>query len=576
MKIMVTLIVWLLISWPAAAQTPIPDSAETQVNVSTSGFQAGLHVLRDDSSFIVVWSSGTLNTSEVMARLYHADGSPMTGEFQVNSYTTGRQGAPAVAAASDGSFIVAWSESDEGPPHNREVRARRFFSSGSPNGGDLQINSLTTNRQENPSIAFLPDDSFVVAFKSYYSAGTDNDFSSVQLRRFDSNAQPIGAEFQVNTYTTEFQSNPSVAVDSLGDFVVAWIDLPYYGKRLPTQDTAKDAAPPRGGPESRVMARRYSSDGTAIADPFQVSDVPAFPIKNQSLAIAPDDGFVVAWEAYDSPGTDTDGRSIQARMFESDGTPNGGQFQVNTYTTSWQMGADVAFHPSGSFLVLWESINYGVPNGPDGSSDAVRGQQFNADGLPIGGEFAVNSYTTGSQARPTLSIADDRQMRVTFRSYGSFGDDDDQSSVQMRTFSFSGGVGDRVWLDDNGNGIQDAGEPGASGVTVHLRSAADDSLLASAVTDADGAFQLWGPVGPPATGARYLEVELPEGRLFTALNQGAIAVDSDIDPATGTSSPFDLEVFGNDDSLDAGLIYDATVIFEDGFESGDTSRWSQP
>ena len=35
-------------------------------------------------------------------------------------------------------------------------------------------------------------------------------------------ATPLGSEFQVNTYTTNSQNNPSVAVDADGDFVVVW------------------------------------------------------------------------------------------------------------------------------------------------------------------------------------------------------------------------------------------------------------------------------------------------------------------------------------------------------------------
>ena len=38
-------------------------------------------------------------------------------------------------------------------------------------------------------------------------------------------AQPLGAEFQVNTYTTSNQELPSVATDANGNFVVVWESL---------------------------------------------------------------------------------------------------------------------------------------------------------------------------------------------------------------------------------------------------------------------------------------------------------------------------------------------------------------
>ncbi|MCP5240234.1 MAG: carboxypeptidase regulatory-like domain-containing protein [Zoogloeaceae bacterium] len=48
-------------------------------------------------------------------------------------------------------------------------------------------------------------------------------------------------------------------------------------------------------------------------------------------------------------------------------------------------------------------------------------------------------------------------------------------------------IGDRVWLDANKNGIQDAGEAGVSGVTARLVDA-DGNVVATATTDANGNY----------------------------------------------------------------------------------------
>lgn len=50
-------------------------------------------------------------------------------------------------------------------------------------------------------------------------------------------------------------------------------------------------------------------------------------------------------------------------------------------------------------------------------------------------------------------------------------------------------VGDRVWRDDNGDGVQDSGEVGLSGVVVELRNADGTTVLATATTDANGFYQ---------------------------------------------------------------------------------------
>lgn len=49
-------------------------------------------------------------------------------------------------------------------------------------------------------------------------------------------------------------------------------------------------------------------------------------------------------------------------------------------------------------------------------------------------------------------------------------------------------VGNRVWQDDDADGIQDAGENGIAGVTLELYDAAGVTLLGTTVTDADGNY----------------------------------------------------------------------------------------
>lgn len=48
-------------------------------------------------------------------------------------------------------------------------------------------------------------------------------------------------------------------------------------------------------------------------------------------------------------------------------------------------------------------------------------------------------------------------------------------------------IGNRVWLDSNRNGLQDAGEPGIKGVTVHLYNS-KGQMIGSTTTDADGQY----------------------------------------------------------------------------------------
>jgi hypothetical protein len=56
-------------------------------------------------------------------------------------------------------------------------------------------------------------------------------------------------------------------------------------------------------------------------------------------------------------------------------------------------------------------------------------------------------------------------------------------------------MGNRIWLDANGNGVQDAGEAGMNGVTVQLLTS-DGGLMASVATAGDGNYTFSGiPAG---------------------------------------------------------------------------------
>ena len=116
-------------------------------------------------------------------------------------------------------------------------------------------------------------------------------------------------------------------------------------------------------------------------------------------------------------------------------------------------------------------------------------------------------------------------------------------------------LGNFVWRDLNGNGIQDAGEPGAPGVTLQLWNEAKTQLIASTVTNANGNYSLIAPV----PGNYRIRVLLPTGASFTLANQGlSDTSDSDINP-TGINAGFTdtITIASNVisiTSLDAGLL----------------------
>ena len=86
-------------------------------------------------------------------------------------------------------------------------------------------------------------------------------------------------------------------------------------------------------------------------------------------------------------------------------------------------------------------------------------------------------------------------------------------------------IGNFVWNDVNANGIQDAGEPGLSGITVQLWDDAKTNLIDTTVTNASGNYVLIAPI----PGSYRVRVLKPAGASYSPINQGANDTkDSDV------------------------------------------------
>jgi len=69
-----------------------------------------------DGDFVVAWSSYAQDGSHfgAFARSFHRTGAARTLETRINTYVTGGQHRPAVAAAADGDFVIVWQSPQDG------------------------------------------------------------------------------------------------------------------------------------------------------------------------------------------------------------------------------------------------------------------------------------------------------------------------------------------------------------------------------------------------------------------------------------------------------------------------------
>ncbi len=114
----------------------------------------------------------------------------------------------------------------------------------------------------------------------------------------------------------------------------------------------------------------------------------------------------------------------------------------------------------------------------------------------------------------------------------------------------TGGIGDRVWNDANGNGIQDAGEGGVAGVVVRVHSTGG-ALLGQAVSDATGRF-LVGGLAPDLVTVSVDLASLPAQSGIAPQSQTGWTLDSDFSPTSGTTRSY--ANAGGNLNVDLGLV----------------------
>ena len=221
---------------------------------------------------------------------------------------------------------------------------------------------------------------------------------------------PSGAEFQVNSFTLNAQNFPAISADGDGDFVVVW-------------------ASERDGSDYGIFGQRWSSAGVRLGTEFQVNSTTNSTQTRPSVAAEDDGGFVVAW--FSLLQDDGDSGGIFARRFSADGTPQGIEFQVNTYTVYDQDLPAAASDADGDFVIAWSSRD-----GQDGGETGVFARRFDSAGVAQAIEFQVNSYTTSHQEYAAVSSGGGGSFVITWSSHGQDGSYD---GIFARRFDSAGG-----------------------------------------------------------------------------------------------------------------------------------------
>ncbi|MFN8379469.1 MAG: SdrD B-like domain-containing protein, partial [Anaerolineae bacterium] len=269
-------------------------------------------------------------------------------------------------------------------------------------------------------------------------------------------------------------------------------------------------------------------------------------------------------DTSDSDASRTNGRTSAINLIagETDNTVDAGLLQlaslgdriwIDLDNNGVQDGGEPGYQGATVTLYDGTGTQVGSPQTTDANgdyrfSDLVPGDYYVVVTLPSGYQFSP----TGAGTNSTDSDSDFTTGRMPTTTLIS-GEDDDTWDAGLVPLA---SIGDRVWRDDNGNGVQDAGEPGLGGVTVHLHRNGDTApyrmTTTSSASGSEGIYRFENV--PP--GDYFIEFVRPAGYISSPQDSslGTEATDSNADTTTGRTFPTNLSPGEDDRTWDAGFV----------------------
>ncbi|WP_204248272.1 DUF5801 repeats-in-toxin domain-containing protein [Kiloniella spongiae] len=366
-----------------------------------------------DGGWVVTWENFNhflKPVAGISGQAYRADGTKLGDEFEVKRQVFGSEDEqlnPSITGLSGGGWVVTWTGSDL--DFNSNVYGRVYNADGNIVGDEIIINTTTENSQESSSVTALSGGGWVVTW-----TGSDQDGSGSGIfgQVFDQNGNKVNDEFQVNSYTDNDQLSSSVAGLADGGWVVTWVSN--------DQD----------GSDEGIYGQVFNANGTNRGDEFLINTTTENAQSEPSVTGLSGNGWVVTWTSYDQDGSAS---GAYGQAFNTDGSKRGDEFQINSYTNNHQYGPVVSTLADGGWVVVWQS------HWQDGSLGGIFGQAFNADGSRQGVEFQVNTYTDGYQSVPTVTGLNDGGWVVTWHTSMSNAPGTD---IYSKTFNADGSVRD--------------------------------------------------------------------------------------------------------------------------------------
>jgi hypothetical protein len=329
-----------------------------------------------NGSSVVVWLEEAGRSSDVRAQYYNAAGAKAGPEIYVAT-DAAPDGEPAVAMDAHGDFVVSWTQEESN--FHTDILAQKFNASSVPIDGIIKV-AVGTFQQYEPSVATDAFGDFVVAYTRDTNGNNPDVFAKVyyadgQLEKVITIAASAKAE-----------SNPSVAMDTFGDFDVAY--------------------QVQNGANYDVYVARYSQ-GLSLLGVVTVTkgsasdDLPSIAMDSRGDAVV----------AYRKSSANANGDYIEATRISAAGVPSSEIFVGNFADRNSE-----GFFGS-SFVGVGPSVAFQANGGDFAVAYAQKLQVLVVVVGPAPGNIVAHQYYLGSYWDPSISSLESGGLLMAYASF---------------------------------------------------------------------------------------------------------------------------------------------------------------
>lgn len=370
---------------------------------------------------------------------------PQGNEANLIGGLPGDQVFPDLSLSPNGGYLV-WEENGS-VKTGSEIKASKLDSNLN-RVSTILVNKVAKGDQRNPKVQLLTNDNAMFVWQ-----GNGLSTSDIYARILKADGKFLTSDIRVNTYTKDQQSEPVLVRLGSGGALVVWqsygqdgsmmgiyartitdagklgseVQLNQttdYNQRSPSVVTLKNgnlvvawvseferfgtATDPYSPMSLDVYARILDPAGNPISDEILLNAANNF-CANPALAALANGGFTAVWSEKDLASR-SNSWEIVGRSFADDGVAVGSDFKINTYTYGDQYRPKITA-VGNDCVVVWTSL------GQDGSREGVYGRILQAGTQPVGSEFRVNNTTVSQQIYPAIASNNSDRFLVSWSTF---------------------------------------------------------------------------------------------------------------------------------------------------------------